>query len=390
MQNNSVEQSSYNVLAPGPVNLHPKVREALALPMIHHRTPEFDKILVRVLQNLKEVFHTKESVFMMSATGSGGMEALLVNVLSPGDQVLCIDSGKFGERWTEMAKTYQAQVHTIKCEWGHALKVGEVAEKLQKHPEIKIVLTQACETSTGVLHPIRELAEVISRHENTLLLVDGITALGALPLPMDEWKIDGLVGGSQKAFMLPTGLTFLAYSKKAWEKVLTAKTPRYYFDVRKEQKANQNSETFFSSNVTLIRALDVVLEMILSEGLHQHFLQISHRANFTRHFAPDLGFKLYAESPSNSLTALTVPAGFDGQKIRAHLEEKFRITVMGGQDQAKGKIIRIGHMGHITWEQMQHLMLSLHSTLTDLQPSYKAPKADHQLALEMKAWAQHV
>jgi aspartate aminotransferase-like enzyme len=379
----------YNVLAPGPVNLHPKVREALALPMIHHRTPEFDKILARTLQKLKNIFRTEQPAFILSSTGSGGMESLLVNTLSPGDEVLGIDSGKFGERWCEMAKIFGAQVTILKTKWGDPVKVSEVAQHLSNHPNTRAVLCQACETSTGVLHPIRELGELIHQYPNTLFLVDGITALGAVPMPMDEWHIDGIVGGSQKAFMLPTGLSFVAFSKKAWARIPDAQCARYYFDVRKELKANQSGETFFSSNVTMIRALDVVLDLILEKGWENHLERIAERANFTRHFAGDLGLLPYSHSPSNSITALLVPAGIDGQKVRAKLEEKFHVTIMGGQDQAKGKIIRIGHMGHITWDQMQNLFLQLREVLLELKPDLALAKSKAQLELEMKAWVLH-
>lgn len=385
-----MQATDYNVLAPGPVNLHPKVMEALALPMIHHRTPEFDRILSQTLHALKEIFHTKEHVYILTSTGSGGMEALLVNTLNSGDKVLGIDSGKFGERWCEMAKTFGADLHVIKTEWGKAVHVSDVAHFLKENPDTKIVMTQACETSTGVLHPLRELGDLIHQYPETLFLVDGITALGAIPLPMDDWLIDGLIGGSQKAFMLPTGLSFLALSKKAQKKMQTVSTPRYYFDLRKELKANQNGETFFSSNVTLIRGLNVVLQMIQKEGLQNHFLTIAHRAEFTRKFAKDLNLELFSESPSNSVTALKTPSNIDGQKIRSLLEEKYKITIMGGQDQAKGKIIRIGHMGHIHWDQMQNLITCLYQVLQSLSPQFQPAKNLNQLQLEMKEWIKHV
>ena len=379
-------QTPYNVLAPGPVNLHPKVQEALSLPMIHHRTPEFDQILKRVLKKLKDIFQTEQDVFIATSTGSGGMEALLVNTLSPGDKVLGIDSGKFGERWCEMAKTYGAELSTIKVPWGEAVKIIDVKNFLDKNPDTKIVLCQACETSSGVVHPIEKLGELIHQYPNTLFLVDGITALGAFPLPMDQWHIDGLVGGSQKAFMLPTGLSLFSFSKKAWQKIETAKTPRFYFDVRKEQKANQKGETFFSSNVTLIRALDVVLDLIFQKGIENHFKEIRNRAEFTRTFAQKIGFQLYSSSPADSLTALTVPNGMDGQKIRSDLESKFFITIMGGQDQAKGKIIRIGHMGYIQTKQMCELMMCLIEVLKMQSPKYTPAKDSKAFFDEMSNW----
>lgn len=364
---------AYNVLAPGPVNLHPEVQKALALPMIHHRTPEFDAILKRVLTRLKVIFETDQPCFALTSTGSGGMEALLVNTLAPGDHVLGIDSGKFGERWCEMAEVYGARLTTHKVKWGQAVQVTDVRQILEQNPDIKIVMCQACETSTGIKHPIQELGALVHERPGTLFLVDGITALGAFALPMDEWHIDGLVGGSQKAFMLPTGLSLLSFSKKAWKVIENNPQPRFYFDVRKEHKANAKGETFFSSNVTLIRALDVVLDMILAKGLAAHFAEIRRRAEFTRLFAQKLGLTLYAEAPSESLTAVRVPEGLDSQKIRLLLEERFGITLMGGQDQAKGKILRIGHMGHITPEQMIDVMLKLSEVLKAESPGLNLP-----------------
>ena len=352
--------------------------------MIHHRTPEFDRILSNVLTKLKSVFATEQSVFILSATGSGGMEALLINVLEKDDTVLGIDSGKFGERWCEMAQTYGAKLHTLKVPWGEAVQVSAVAEHLKKYPETKIVMCQACETSSGVVHPVRELGELIHQYPNTLFLVDGITALGAMPLEMDAWHIDGLVGGSQKAFMLPTGLTLFSFSKKAWKKIEANKNPRFYFDVRKEKAANDKGETFFSSNVTLIRALSVVLNLIEEKGLKSLFAEIEKRAAFTREFGQKMGLTLFAKSPSASLTALTVPSQIDSQKIRTELEKNHHITIMGGQDQAKGKILRIGHMGYILPEQMVELMMKLGSVLNHHDKNLCAPDKMQALESDMK------
>lgn len=368
MPTGTYDYSDYSLLAPGPVNLHPDVRRTLAEPMIHHRTPEFDKILARVLSGIKDVFQTSQPVYLLSSTGSGGMEALLVNVLSKGDKVLAIVSGKFGERWAEMAKYFGANVTILTAPWGEAINPADVKKHLEEHPDTRAVLCQACETSTAVAHPIEALGQIVKAYPQTLLLVDAITALGAYHLPMDQWHIDGLVAGSQKAFMLPTGMSFLSFSKKAESFFESANFPRFYFDIRKESKANKNGETYFSSNVSIIKALDVVLKIIQDKGLQNHFSEIKSRAQFTRDLAQKIGFKLYAQSPSDSVTALLVPDGIDGQKLRLHLEEKYKITVMGGQDQAKGKIIRIGHMGYIQKSEMLHLIHKLGLSLNDLQP----------------------
>lgn len=355
--------------------------------MIHHRTPAFDQILAQVLTRLKDIFKTTQPVFVLSSTGSGGMESLIVNTMSPGDKVLVIDSGKFGERWAEMAKVFGGAVETIKIAWGESVSPDQIDRILQKQPDIKLVLCQACETSTGVVHPIKEIGQVIKKFPGTLFLVDGITALGAMPLPMDEWHIDGLVGGSQKAFMLPTGLSLFSFSQKAWDRIPQATCPRFYFDVRKELKANQAGETFFSSNVTYIRALNVVMDLIFEKGLDNLFAQIARRAQFTRHFGMELGLKLFAKHPSNSLTAFLVNADVDSQKVRLDLEKKHGITIMGGQDQAKGKIIRVGHMGYIDDNLLLQTMLSLYDVLKEHTREFLPPK--NQFQNSMQNWLKN-
>ncbi len=384
----SIIRNDYSLLAPGPVNLHPEVRAALAMPMIHHRTPEFDQILKNVLSEIKNVFQTEQDVFLLSSTGSGGMEALLVNTLSPGDTVIAIVSGKFGERWALMAKTFGMKVITLEVPWGEAVRVADVEDLLKKNPHTRAVLCQACETSTAVAHPIQELGQLIHPLPETLLLVDAITALGAYPLPMDQWHIDGLVAGSQKAFMLPTGMAFVSLSTKAWKFVETAQCPRFYFDLRKEKIANHNGETFFSSNVAVIRALEVVLRLIKEQGLESLFHSIHRRAEFTRLFVQKLGFTLYAKAPSDSVTALRVPPQMDGQKIRSHLEQVHHITIMGGQDQAKGKIIRIGHMGYIQDDELLHLLKSLGYTLRSFDPDFISLEQISTIADEARLWLE--
>ncbi len=334
------------LLAPGPVQLHPHVQQILAQPMIHHRTPEFDRVLAQALKGLKFLFQTKQPVFIHTSTGSGGMESSLVNLLSPGDHVLAIVSGKFGERWAEMAEVFGAEVHRMNCVWGESVDPELVRTYLKENPQTKIVMTQACETSTGTYHDIESLGKIVAETE-ALFIVDGITAVGAFPIPMDAWKIDGLVAGSQKGVMLPTGLSFVSFSEKAWAHVLTAKTPRYYFDLRRELKANQNGETLFSTPVPLVKALEFILTDIQRLGLPQHFKEIRRRADFTRYMAKALGLSLFSKSPSDSVTAISLPKDFKGVELRTHIEKKYAVTVMGGQDQAKGKIIRMGHMGYI-------------------------------------------
>lgn len=379
----------YSLLAPGPVNLHPEVRRLLALPMIHHRTPEFDAILSRSWQGLKKVFGTEEPVFILSSTGSGGMEALLVNVLHPGDQVLAVISGKFGERWAKMAEVFGGQVTPLNVPWGQAVTPEQISEQLQRHPGIKILLCQACETSTGVLHPIAEIAKLLKeKHPEVLFLVDGITAVGALPLPMDQLGLDGLVAGSQKAFMLPTGLSFVSLSARAWARVEKNPTPRFYFDLRLERAANQKGESLFSSSVPLIRALDWILQEILSKGLPQLYRQIERRSQMTHEFLRLSGLKSFAKNPSPSLTAIELPAGVEGQKLRERLEHQHGLTVMGGQDQAKGKILRIGHMGHIEDREMLKFFSALSQELVALSAPGWTAELKQKLESELRTWAE--
>lgn len=349
---------SYTLMTPGPVPLPPEVLEILARPMEHHRTPEFIALWNRVLERLKTVFMTGERVYIHTATGSGGMESALVNCVSPGDPVLAVVSGKFGERWAEMAAVFGAKVSRLDIPWGQAVRVADIEAALAREPRTVAVLCQACETSTGVLHPIREIARAVAGHD-AILMVDGITAIGALPMPMDEWGIDVLVAGSQKAFMLPAGLSFISFSKKAWRLVENAKGPRYYFDIRREKQANENGESFFSSSVTHVRALDLVLEIFVSKGLHRVQARIQALAKATQAGAREMGLGVFPQVPSPSLSVLTLPEGVDGQKVRADMEERDSVIVMGGQDQLKGKIIRIGHMGAIGDQDLLRTIVSL-------------------------------
>lgn len=356
----------YRLMAPGPVPLSPAVRESLAEPMIHHRTPEFSEILQTVWKDLRTLLGTQQPVLMQTATGSGGMESAIVNTLSPGDQVLVVDSGKFGERWLKMCLAFGMQVQRLAVDWGEAVKVEQVVQALQQNPRIRAVLCQACETSTGVLHPIRDLAAAIRDREDCLFIVDAITVLGAAPLQMDDWGLDVVVGGAQKGLMLPPGLALLALSAKAWRFNAQARTPRFYFDLLAERKANEKGETRFSSAVSHIRAMPLALAPILRPGLSERFAFVQRLADATRAAGRVYGLSQFPTSPSPTLTVWRVPEGVDGGKWRRHLEEKYRITVMGGQDHLKGKILRIGHLGYVLPEDILATVEAVGESLADL------------------------
>lgn len=349
------------LLTPGPVPVPPEVLEALAMPVLHHRTPEFQKRFDRIHQALPKVFATSQRTFVQVATGSGGMESLIANTLSPGEKVGVVVSGKFGERWADIAGAYGAHVERLSIEWGQSLEIAAFEAWLKAHPNLRLVLSQVCETSTGALHPVREMAQAVRRlTPDALFLVDAITALGAMPMAMDEWGLDGVVGGSQKAFMLPAGLTFVALSERAWKRCESAKAARYYFDLRSERKANERGETGFSAAVPLMTALDVVLQQVEALGgwpkVHARIAALSQA---TREGCKRMGLTLFARTPAPSLTAIAVPAAIDGDLWRTHLEKDHRIIVMGGQDLLKGKILRIGHMGYITDEDLLRTLRAL-------------------------------
>ncbi len=333
--------------------------------MIHHRTPEFSALLERVLTNLRKVFETKQPVLIHSCVGTGVMEAAFVNLLSPDDDVLVVNAGKFGERWLKIADAYGVNAIEIKVPWGESVNSEDVSIQLKKNKNIKAIFCQVSETSTGALHPIKEISEIVRKTE-TLFVVDAITAIGMTDLKMDDWGIDVMVAGSQKAFMLPPGLGFISLSPRAWEKTKTSKLPKFYFDLQAELKANESNQTRFSSSVGLIRALDIVLKLLLKMGLENYKSYVKSISNsLTKSLVP-MGFSIFPKTPSPALTTLSVPKDIDGTKLRNHLETQYNITIAGGQNQLKGKIIRIGHMGYILSEDILSLIEGLGLSLIDL------------------------
>lgn len=356
---------SYQLMTPGPVPLPEWVLNELAQPVIHHRTNEFEAILERCLKRLKLVFQTKNHCFLLTSTGTGAMEAALTNTLPKGAKVISIISGKFGQRWHEMAQTLGYRSVPIEIEWGDDLDLDYFKKMLFAHADAEAILCQACETSTGAMLPLKELAEM-TRKSKTLLICDAITGLGAYSIPMDEWGIDVLIAGSQKALMLPTGLAFLSLSDKAWEKTKTvAPEQTYYWNLVEEYKANQKTQTRFSSATTLIRALDLVLEHIEKIGLTNWFEAHTERATHFRRLVLNPQVTLFPHTPSPSLSCLLIPS-VDTTRLQSHLQDKHRIVVMGGQDQLKGKVLRVGHMGWMTKEQLTSTAEAIRASIGEL------------------------
>lgn len=335
------------LLAPGPTPVPPEVLMAMAMPIIHHRAPDFIPVLDSAKKGLQWLYQTKNDVLILASTGTGGMVGSVNNFLSPGDKAIVINGGKFGERWAKICKAYGIDVEEILVEWGYAVRPEKVEEILKKDPSIKAVFVQACETSTGIYHDVKSLAEIVKRYEDTILVVDAISALVAHDLKTDEWGIDVMVGGSQKGVMLPPGLAFVSISEKAWKMAEKSKAPRFYFNFKKEREALAKNQTNFTSAVSLIIGLNQSIKMLMEEGLEEVFKRHATLAEATRKAMNAIGLGLFTkESPSNSVTAVMVPEGYDGQILYKNLRERYGITAAGGQGRVKGKIFRIAHLGY--------------------------------------------
>jgi aspartate aminotransferase-like enzyme len=319
----------------------------MARPIIHHRTPQFQAILKEAGDGLKMVFQTANDVFMLASSGTGAMEAAVVNLLSAGDTALTIQGGTFGERWTELCKAYGVNTQVLDVEWGKAVSVAEVAKILKANPKIKAVFATLCETSTGVANDIKGLGEVV-RGTPAVLVVDAISGLGAIDLNTDAWGCDVVVSGSQKGLMLPPGLGFISVSPKAWKLIDECKSPRYYFDLRAARKAWASVDTAFTPAITLIIALTEALKMIKQDGLQAIFARHKKMADAVRAAVKALGLELFSpDAGSDVVTAVKVPAGIDGEKLVKTMRDTYGITMAGGQAELKGKVFRVAHMGFI-------------------------------------------
>jgi len=333
---------------PGPTMVPPEVALAEAQPMIHHRTPQFSQIFYEMSENLKYLFQTKTGdVFTLMSSGTGAMEACVANVLSKGNKALVVISGKFGERWAELCKCFGIETITIDVENGKAVNPADIEAALKKTPGINVVFTTQCETSTGVVHDIKSISPIVKKH-GALLVVDAITGIGVHPLLMDEWNIDVAITGSQKGCMMPPGLAFVCVNSSAWSVIEKTDLPRYYWDFRKMRKELKDKTTPFTPAVSLVMAMKTALDMIKKEGIENVWQRHARLAHATRESAKALGLELFAgEHSSNVLTAIKSPKGVDVDKIIKKLRDETGVTFTGGQDELKGKIVRIGHMGYV-------------------------------------------
>src|SRR5262252_5142288 len=334
------------LLSPGPTPIPNEVSLAMSETMIHHRTPQFNRVFEEARQGLKKLFATKNDVLMLASSGTGAMEAAVANLFSPGDKVLVVNGGKFGERWLNISNAFGLNPIDLKVEWGKAVKIDAIKQQMQAHPDLKGVMIQASETSTTTLHPVKEIASLTKN--GPLFLVDGVTAVGVLPVPLDEWGIDALVTGSQKALMLPPGLGFIGLSDRAWEQTKKAKLPRFYFDLNLERKNQQKGSGAFTPAVSLIFGARASMKLLEREGLDNVYARHARLSHATRAAAKALGLRLLAPTdPSPAATGIYLPDGIDADQVLDYLRDKMNITLAEGQDQLKGKAIRIAHVGYM-------------------------------------------
>lgn len=333
------------LLTPGPTVIPPEVALKEALPILHHRTSEFAAIYKDVAEGLKYVFQTKNEVYTLATSGTGAMEMAVVNILSPGDEIIVASCGNFGDRWIKIAEEHGVKVISVSVEWGKVVKPEEIGRVLKSNSNIKAVYTTFTETSTGVANDIKSIGEIVSK-TNAVLVVDAISGLAGQEFRTDSWKVDVVVSCSQKGFMLAPGLAFITLSDKAWELAETSKIPKFYFDIKKYKKSYATNETPFTPPVTLIVALQESIGLIKERGLENMWNDHKILAKATRAGMKALGLDLFGEVPCEVVTSVSVPAEIGGEIVKT-LREKYGVSVAGGQGDLKGKIIRFAHMGYI-------------------------------------------
>jgi aspartate aminotransferase-like enzyme len=352
------------LFTPGPTEIPPEVMSELSRPMIHHRTAEFESVFGETREQLKAIYQTQQEIIVLASSGTGGMEAAVSNFFSSGDQVLVIEAGKFGERWAQIARQYGLRVVSLFYDPGIPANPDDVIRVLKEHPAVKGVFMTASETSTATYHPVDKLAEAVRAQSQALVVVDAVTAIGIHDIKTDDWDLDVVVGGSQKGFMLPPGLSFVSVSQRAWKEAQTSTLPKYYFDLRKELKNHRENTTAYTPAVSLIRGCHKSCQLILQNGLqawtrrHQIMTQAVHAG------AKAMGLSLLAEnSPSHCLTAIWIPEAVGAKKIIGLLDTQHHMTVAGGQDELKDKIIRIAHFGALTFTDISAVIFALEMSI---------------------------
>ncbi len=349
-----------NLRIPGPTPCPSEVLQAMAKPMINHRGPEFAQILDDVTAKLKQLFQTKGDVFLLTGSGTGGLEAAIVNTLSPGDKVLSVSIGVFAERFASIAEQFGAEVIPLRFEWGKAADADAIRRALQVEPKIKAVLVTHNETSTGVTNDLASISSVV-KELGKLLVVDAISSLGSIDLPVDDWQCDVAVTGSQKGWMVPPGMVMMSVSQEAWQAHSTARMPRFYWDFTKAKNYLERGQTPWTPALSIVFALSVSLEMMLKEGLPNIIARHARVAKAARDGVKSLGLALFADEKyaSNTVTAVAASDGLDIKKMRKILSEEHQVVLSGGQQSLDGKIFRIGHLGWVTEDDIKAVISAL-------------------------------
>ena len=357
------------LFTPGPTPLLPAAQTAMASFTAHHRTADFRQLFQRVLADMKDFVGTQNDVLVLACSGTGVMEASVSNLTSPGDKVLVLTAGKFGERWTGLAKAFGCSVDVLSVPYGQTFSLDEIRAKIT--PDLKAVFVQATESSTGARHDVEGIAKIVrGSGDGTLLVVDAITGLGTTHFDVDGWGVDFIIGGSQKALMIPPGLAYCAVSERAWKRMDTATSPRYYFDLRKERKSAAKGESAYTPATSLFAALGAALEFVrgmgngdLAKGREALVNNAELCAAMTRAGAKALGLNLYSEPPAAALTAITSPDGLDSGKIVKEFRESFDAVVANGQGEMKGKLFRIAHIGYYDYLDTIGILAALEHVL---------------------------
>ncbi|MDR3607366.1 MAG: alanine--glyoxylate aminotransferase family protein [Oligoflexia bacterium] len=355
------------LLTPGPTTVPERVLSAMSRPMIHHRTPPFQTVFEEARKGLQYVFQTQQDVLILTASGTGAMEAAITNLFRKGDQVITINGGKFGERWTKLAKTYGLNPVEIKVPAGSAVDPQELEKTVRANPGARAILFQASETSTGVKMPTEAICK-IAQAANMVTVCDAITAAGVFDLPMDRWGIDVLISGSQKAFMVPPGLSMIALSERAWKMTETADLPCFYFDLKRERKGLPKNATAWTPAISLVIGLQESIQMIREEGLENVFKRHATLAQATRAGVTALGLELLARNaPSDAVTAVLMPSAIpDAKAVIKLLRDKHGVFIIGGQDELEGKIIRLSHFGYCDKFDITTVLSGLELCLNEL------------------------
>ena len=354
-----------NLRIPGPTPVPQDILEAMSGPMINHRGPEFKELLFRVTTGLKQAFETGDDVFILASSGTGAMEAAIVNILFPGDMVLCTSAGAFGDRFGQIAEAFGAELIRLSAPLGTAVDPAEVRMALKRAPDVKAVLVTHNETSTGVTNDLESIAEVVKGEFDKLLVVDAVSSQCSIPLRTDAWRCDVVASASQKGWMLPPGLGFISFSERAWEAHAQARMPRFYFDLSAYKHSFEMGQTPYTPNLSAMFSLNLILGKILAEGMDAIFQRHIKLGQMTRDGVRGLGLSVFPDErvASNTVTAVDVPEGVDAQHLLTLMREEHGVVLAGGLQSLRGKIFRIGHMGHCTPEEIQGMLEALATVL---------------------------